>query len=65
MEEVVSTVDLAPFGKEIQRGFADGMQVVDGELVESVKICMGGPKPYDGRDFIEELIDALTSGENP
>ena len=25
-----------------------------------VAICMGGPKPYDARDFIEELVDRFT-----
>ena len=26
-----------------------------------ILVCMGGPKPYDARDFIEELIDGFTS----
>lgn len=31
------------------------------DLIDDILVCMGGPKPYDARDFIEELIDNFTT----
>lgn len=36
-----------------------------GDDEKEVLICMGGPKEYDGRDFIEELIDIFTDATIP